>query len=360
MQRSVGRKGCSKGGGALLSPQGWSSKNARSKAEGSRDLDLDLLNQTQPGGFFSLDSFLLEALVWKKAQAKNKTPRPNLSTAAMGIKGLLPALRQVTRPAHVSTWAGCCVGIDTYGWIHRSKYTCARDLALGVPTTRWIDWCERRCRMLQAHRVTPVCVFDGASPVGKAGVEQQRAYMRATHRSQAVACLEAGDRAGAERHFSCAVDVSPEMADQLVRRLRTNLGIECIVAPFEADAQLAHLSRLDRIQVVVSEDSDMLAFGCKRVLYKMNDTGHGEQVALTDVLAHTTLSHEHFQQACILAGCDYLSSVRGIGIKRAMQLMVIHRDWRRALDSLGDRVPPSYRCDFERALRLFLHQGVAP
>jgi 5'-3' exonuclease len=42
-------------------------------------------------------------------------------------------------------------------------------------------------------------------------------------------------------------------------------GIECIVAPYEADAQLAFLSHIDYVHCVISEDSDLLPFGCKRV-----------------------------------------------------------------------------------------------
>jgi exonuclease-1 len=276
----------------------------------------------------------------------------------MGIKGLLPSLRAVTRSVHVSEWAKLRVGIDTYGWIHRAKYACAEDLVMGRPNTRWIDWCERRCRMLLSHRVTPVCVFDGASPMAKAGAEQRRLFVRTSHHRKALACREAGDHKGAQRFFQRAVDVSPEMADQLVRRLRTSLGIECIVAPFEADAQLAHLCKHDHIQAVISEDSDMLAFGCRHVLYKMNAQGQGDHLALSDVLTHTTLTHEQFQYACILAGCDYLPSVPGIGIHRAIQLMVTHRNVDRALDSLGDRAPTHYQRDLARAIYFFRHQDV--
>jgi hypothetical protein len=37
------------------------------------------------------------------------------------------------------------------------------------------------------------------------------------------------------------------------------------VAPYEADAQLAYLERTGKISLIISEDSDLIAFGCKRV-----------------------------------------------------------------------------------------------
>ena len=42
-------------------------------------------------------------------------------------------------------------------------------------------------------------------------------------------------------------------------------GVDCIVAPYEADAQLAFLNKSGIAQVVITEDSDLLLFGCDRV-----------------------------------------------------------------------------------------------
>lgn len=42
-------------------------------------------------------------------------------------------------------------------------------------------------------------------------------------------------------------------------------GVDCIVAPYEADAQLAFLSKQQLVQAVITEDSDLLVFGCKKV-----------------------------------------------------------------------------------------------
>ena len=41
--------------------------------------------------------------------------------------------------------------------------------------------------------------------------------------------------------------------------------VEYIVAPYEADAQLTFLSLHGYVSAVISEDSDLLAYGCERV-----------------------------------------------------------------------------------------------
>lgn len=44
-------------------------------------------------------------------------------------------------------------------------------------------------------------------------------------------------------------------------------GVDCIVAPYEADAQLAYLTKSGLAHAVITEDSDLLAFGCKKVYH---------------------------------------------------------------------------------------------
>ena len=42
-------------------------------------------------------------------------------------------------------------------------------------------------------------------------------------------------------------------------------GVKYCVAPYEADAQMAYLSNAGLADVVITEDSDLLAYGCSEV-----------------------------------------------------------------------------------------------
>jgi exonuclease-1 len=44
------------------------------------------------------------------------------------------------------------------------------------------------------------------------------------------------------------------------------LGVDVLVAPYEADAQLAFLSIANIAQVIITEDSDLIPFGCEKVI----------------------------------------------------------------------------------------------
>ena len=49
------------------------------------------------------------------------------------------------------------------------------------------------------------------------------------------------------------------------------IGVDVCVAPYEADAQLAFLSKSNIAQLIVTEDSDLMLFGCEKVNTKYTD-----------------------------------------------------------------------------------------
>lgn len=61
---------------------------------------------------------------------------------------------------------------------------------------------------------------------------------------------------------------------------------------------------------------------CCRVLYKLDKTGTGEEMSLTDLpncpsLPMSGWTADQFLQLCVMAGCDFLAQMPGIGIKKA-------------------------------------------
>jgi len=59
--------------------------------------------------------------------------------------------------------------------------------------------------------------------------------------------------------------------------------IECIISPYEADAELVYLNKIGYVDLIISVDSDLLAFGAKRVFYKMENNGDGEEINMEDL-----------------------------------------------------------------------------
>lgn len=70
------------------------------------------------------------------------------------------------------------------------------------------------------------------------------------------------------------IDISQEMAKQLIDKL-IELNIDYIVAPYEADAQISYLVRNGYAHFAISEDSDLILYGCDYVLYKLSNENTG-------------------------------------------------------------------------------------
>ena len=74
----------------------------------------------------------------------------------------------------------------------------------------------------------------------------------------------------------------------------TEIHVQFLVAPYEADAQMAYLALSNLADVVITEDSDLLAYGCPEVLFKLDKTGECDHVRLADLPQNRTLSFRGF------------------------------------------------------------------
>jgi len=64
--------------------------------------------------------------------------------------------------------------------------------------------------------------------------------------------------------LSASVQRLPCCFDAAVLRRSEPFGVRFVVAPYEADAQMAYLARNGAVHAVITEDSDLLAYGCPR------------------------------------------------------------------------------------------------
>jgi len=151
------------------------------------------------------------------------------------------------------------------------------------------------------------------------------------------------------------------------------LNIPVIVAPYEADAQLTYLVNKNIVDVIVTEDSDLMVFGCQRVLFKLDDNGDGVEIRLADIGKTAEeprmdgWSQEKFRQMCVMAGCDYLERIPGMGLK------TVHKQFRKyanvergiksfiaekKMKSTTSNIDPNYYENFLQAVLAFKHHLV--
>ncbi|XP_028405747.1 exonuclease 1-like [Dendronephthya gigantea] len=128
-----------------------------------------------------------------------------------------------------------------------------------------------------------------------------------------------------------------------------------IVYPYEADAQMAYLVKNGDADFVVTEYSDLLTYGCKQVMAKVNMNGDGELFLLDKVLDCLHLTIPQFQNMCIAAGCDYLKNVKGFGINKAYKAIKMYgSDFLQFIPN----APAEYIDSFNKVFAVFNHQTV--
>lgn len=192
------------------------------------------------------------------------------------------------------------------------------------------------------------------------------------------------DAARARGDFAAAVKISSSMARQLIAKLQAE-GVAFCVAPFEADPQVAHLVLSGHCAAAVTEDSDLLVYQCPAVLYKMDAESGYARLVTWQGLVHAQDSKCRlmfagewegewdawegglFTAMCILAGCDYLPSIPGVGVSTAHKTLRSCRSIERALEQLRKKAsvdPPSaeemtaYLLHFRECEEVFSHARV--
>ncbi|KAJ2427611.1 hypothetical protein GGF41_001628 [Coemansia sp. RSA 2531] len=219
--------------------------------------------------------------------------------------------------------------------------------------------------MLRHHGIDPLFVFDGGPLPSKLHTELERQRNRSERRQTAVKLWNQSKRKQAYEQFQRCVEVTPVMAKLVIDELKKE-GFRYLVAPYEADAQLAYLEAQGVITAAISEDSDLIVFGCRNIIFKLDQ--YGEAVIFDRLkMMHSKAvdingwTNEQLRRMCILSGCDYLPSVPGVGLKKAHRYVSRSQDLRAAVQLMRvDKllVPEEYEVEVERAELTFRYQRV--
>lgn len=259
---------------------------------------------------------------------------------------------------------------------------CAIELALDIPCkkfvsylmlklalltdSRYVEFAMHRVRMLIYFGVTPYLVFDGDNLPSKAGTEIRRAKKREESKKRGLELYKANNVSQAYREFQKSVDVTPYMARKLIEELK-KLNVQYVVAPYEADAQLAYLEKKGIIDAILSEDSDLLVYGAKRLITKLDQHGDCIEISRSDFASCREMTLAGFTDAdfrlmTILSGCDYLPNINKVGLKTAHTCVRKYKQIEKILRMLQFEqkfvVPDRYLEGFIEAERTFLHHRV--
>lgn len=102
------------------------------------------------------------------------------------------------------------------------------------------------------------------------------------------------------------------------------INVPFVVAPFEADAQLAYLFKQGIVEAVLTNDSDLIIYGVKHILMIRKsgiETYDTEEDAGKEAVTINQINLEKLWLFGFLIGCDYAKGIKGIGIVKAFKII---------------------------------------
>ena len=108
----------------------------------------------------------------------------------------------------------------------------------------------------------------------------------------------------------------------LTRKLFDIIGVPYFNAILEAETTCSHLCLSDVVDGVLSEDTDVLAYGTPLFLTKINTSAETcVIVKIKDILESLELTYNQFRDLCIMCGCDYNKNIPRVGSQTAYKLL---------------------------------------
>lgn len=104
--------------------------------------------------------------------------------------------------------------------------------------------------------------------------------------------------------------------------------VEIITPEFEAETLCSELCIKQKVDAVLSNDSDVFAYGVPICLseFKLVESEYVvTEFRFFEILKILGLTYSQFRDFCIMCGCDYNSRIRNIGPERAFMLIKRHK-----------------------------------
>lgn len=278
----------------------------------------------------------------------------------MGIKNLSQFLRDTCpdlyKPIHLSEYAFKKVAIDTSLYMHKFKY---------IYQDKWLRGFLGLVSCLRKNEIHCVFIYDTSAPKEKEGERAERAKQREKTENELAKLKSALEKYNTIGEVDEALNsfismpipnvslfnienqlelrepvLDIDAIEAKINRLETNilsirpedfqltkdlfdiLRIPYYNAPMEAETACSDLCQRGLVDAVLSEDTDVLAYGAPIFLTKI-DTNQSicYEISFTDLLSKLDIDKDAFLDFCIMCGCDYNKNIPKIGSKTAFKLM---------------------------------------
>ncbi|KAL6572838.1 hypothetical protein OROHE_002314 [Orobanche hederae] len=267
----------------------------------------------------------------------------------MGVKSILKELCPCKDVVEFNPeeLRGLKVGIDASGWIYKCM--------LSGPTKKFINSVpHKELESMLQFGIIPFVIFDGANLYC---YDDPNTPAKLRNKNKELKNL-------------CGAGMF-NLTYSIIMALKHLDGVSFVGAPYEADAQLAYMSFRGDFNVVITDDSDLIAYGCKKIFYKL-EIKNGTPWRCNLYMRQPTLQKERLMglnedqllQVFVLAGTDYLENIPHIGFRKAVEYVKNYHDYEKVIKALRvdkifkTSVPSNYEEKVKIVLMIFKHQRV--
>lgn len=288
----------------------------------------------------------------------------------MGIKNLKKYIKdkhsECVEKVHISHFRDCKIAIDISSYIYKYK---------AIFGENWLSCFPNLLIFLKKNSIHGVFIFDGKPPAEKNREQKKRKDNRNTIESNVVSLsleldiykengrvsdglikvmekiknsngniekkyrlLHSKDKVGNSNNVVEHIDV--EAVEQYLKKKELQLvsitqddikniksmiglfGSNYIQAPGEAESLCCMLCIDEKVSAVLTEDTDVLAYGCPLFISDLN-TSSGECTLIkhSDILSSMEFTRDTFLDFCIMCGTDYNDNIPNIGCSKVYSIL---------------------------------------
>ncbi len=241
-------------------------------------------------------------------------------------------------PISLEYLAGRKIAIDAYNALYQFLSTIRqRD---GTPlmdyngkVTSHLSGIFYRTTRLIGLGIRPIYVFDGKPSELKRKTIEARSKVREDARKEWADALHKGDMEKARTKAQASSKLTNSMIEDS-KHLLGLMGVPCIQAPGEGEAQASYLALKGEAYACASQDYDALLFGSPLLVKNFTMSGRRklprkdtyvdvmpELIDLNQNLTNLGITREKLIWMALLIGTDFNEGVKGIGAKKAYKIV---------------------------------------
>ena len=251
----------------------------------------------------------------------------------MGIKGLYKLIKRYAPDAiqekKIEDYVGKSVAIDISLWIHQLYCGSKRNAPslknrLDDTDDENEDECDKdtyylygllcRINKLLKYKITPIIVYDGRTSVLKKNTIKLRKQKSHVAKEKIKNSKTQSEK---KKYQAQSFRISKKQIDETKYLLKL-LGLPYIESIEEADATCVKLYQKKMVDLIISDDSDILTFGGGVLVRNLGSSKTIMlEYCLDNILDKLQIDYNQFIDLCILLGSDYCPTIKGIGLVRS-------------------------------------------